>query len=87
MERVPTDLVRQLLVLNQVETHLNQHRRDLLQRLDKSDVVLIDQSQRTMDVLVKYRWRGYWYEVTFMREMLDAEVLGKVGKLFGDCND
>jgi hypothetical protein len=83
MARVPTNLLRKMLVLDMVEKQLNQHRRELVKRLDESDVVLIDQSQRNMDVLVKYRWNGYWHEVTFMREMLDAEVYGRIEHLLG----
>lgn len=61
MDRLPTIVLRQKLVLEMAPTELDQQLLDLKRQFVDSDVKIIEQNDLTLDVQVKYRWRNRFY--------------------------
>lgn len=74
----PTALIRQLLVLEMLQDSIIQQIRSLKQRIQQSDIVMIERQNRTLDIWIQYSYKQREYEARYMLAMLEAEVLSKL---------
>lgn len=77
-----TALIRQWLLLELEQNSVNERLRQIKRVLQSADIAIVERDDRPQEIWVRYKLGQRWYEATYMRAMLEAELYGR-----GWCNE